>query len=83
MGGFVSISPITGRLATSPDGSTAFLKSTDAGVLRRAAPGVWEPTGTFGHVFATGASVLVIAHDDQAVTEVWPQTADANGAVSG
>lgn len=79
VGGFVSISPITGRLATSPDGSTAFLVSSNAGVLRRTAPGVWEPTGTFGHVFATGASVIVIAGDDRNVTEVWPETGDASG----
>lgn len=83
VGGFVSISPITGRLATSPDGSTAFLVSTNAGVLRRTTPGAWNPTGAFGHVFTTGVSVLVIAHDDQTVTEVWPESSDANGAASG
>jgi hypothetical protein len=78
VGGFVSISPITGRLATSPDGSTAFTESAN-GVLRQTTPGVWEPTGTFGRVFATGSSVLVIADDDQTVTQVWPETADADG----
>ncbi len=76
--GSVFISPIAGRLATSPDGLIAFLQSSNAGVLRRSAPGVWEPTGTFGHVFATGTSALVIANEDQTVTEVWPEP-ETNG----
>lgn len=65
------LSPISGRLASSPDGSTAFLQSTGNGVIRRVGDGLWEPTGVDGNVFATGEQVLVIG-DDQQVTEVWP-----------
>lgn len=65
------MSPISGRLASSPDGSTAFMQSTVHGIIRRVGDGLWEPTGVDGHVFSTGDQVLVIG-DDQQVSEVWP-----------
>lgn len=68
-GGFVS--PITGRLATAPDQTTAFLQSSGQEIIRRVGDGLWERTGRSGHVYGTGAEVLVIDADG-AVARVWP-----------
>ena len=67
----IGVSPISGRLAISADGSTAFLTVCSGPVYRRSSPGQWEDTGAIGCVFATDSQVLVIG-EDQMVTAVWP-----------
>ena len=65
----IGVSPISGRLAISADGSTAFLTVCSGPVYRRSSPGQWEDTGAIGCVFATDSQVLVIG-EDQTVTAV-------------
>ena len=67
----IGVSPISGRLAISADGSTAFLTVCSGPVYRRSSPGQWEDTGAIGCVFATDSQVLVIG-EDRIVTAVWP-----------
>lgn len=68
-GGFVS--PISGRLARSPHGSTIFIQGAARTIFRRDGAGLWESTGLSGHVFSTASAVLVIG-GDRTVTQVWP-----------
>jgi hypothetical protein len=67
-GGF---SPISGRLASSPDSSTAFLLASNGQIIRRLSNNMWEPSGAAGHVFSTGSQVIVIDGDLNAVP-IWP-----------
>ena len=67
-GGF---SPISGRLASSPDSSTAFLLAANRQIIRRLSDNMWEPSGAAGHVFSTGSQVIVIDGDLNAVP-IWP-----------
>lgn len=69
--GSIWASPISGRLAIAPDGSTAFLTGGGGPVYRRNSPGQWDDTGAVGFVFATDSQVLVIG-EDRTVTTVWP-----------
>ncbi|MGB6056909.1 MAG: hypothetical protein WBF71_01490 [Microthrixaceae bacterium] len=64
------ISPISGRLASAPDGSTAFLQATGNRIIKRARGGLWDDTGVTGHVYSTNTAVLVIG-EDRSVTTVW------------
>ena len=65
----IGASTISGRLAISADGSTAFLTEGVGPVYRRSSPGQWEDTGAIGQVFATDSQDLVIG-EDQIVTAV-------------
>ena len=66
----LTMSPISGRVAVSPDRSTLFLANSGP-VVRRVGPGTWEDTGTVGSVFATDAQVLALDHEGT-VTVLWP-----------
>jgi hypothetical protein len=68
-GGFIS--PISGRMAGATDRAAVFVQGSNSAIIRRIGDGAWEPTGASGHVFPTGAEVLVVA-DDGTVTAVWP-----------
>ena len=66
-----------GRVASAPDGETAFVL-TSQGLLSRVGDGDWGPVDTGGRrvdqVFSTGSAVLAVENDGMErsfVTEIW------------